>query len=182
MQDIYIDLTNKNGSTIAPPVIVQVSLSPDDRGVYEEMGRLKQLAEIITESSSMNLGLDPSVFGRIKDLKLAPRLQALVPSFAPSSSPTQMSFTSMPPYSQPMPSPSMPPYSQPSRTNLCAHCSCPAWMKLNATNPHRVLMQLPPMTISLQLPTQRHSGNGPGHKQSGNAMAAPTSIAPSSQP
>ncbi|KAF7091322.1 hypothetical protein CFC21_093921 [Triticum aestivum] len=181
-EDIYIDLTNKNGSTIAPPVIVQVSLSPDDRGVYEEMGRLKQLAEIITESSSMNLGLDPSVFGRIKDLKLAPRLQALVPSFAPSSSPTQMSFTSMPPYSQPMPSPSMPPYSQPSRTNLCAHCSCPAWMKLNATNPHRVLMQLPPMTISLQLPTQRHSGNGPGHKQSGNAMAAPTSIAPSSQP
>lgn len=169
-EDIHIDLTNKNGSTIAPPVIVQVSLSPDDRGIYEQIGRLKQLAEIITESSSWNLGLDTSVFGRIKDLKLAPRLKALVPSFAPSSSPTPMS------------SPSMPPYSQPSTTNPCAHCSCPAWMKLNATNPHRMLMRLPPVTASLQLPTQRHSGNGPGHKQSGNAMAAPTSIAPSSQP
>ncbi|KAF7086140.1 hypothetical protein CFC21_089475 [Triticum aestivum] len=181
LRDIYIDLTNKNGSTIAPPVIVQVSLSPDDRGVYEEMGRLKQLAEIITESSSMNLGLDPSVFGRIKDLKLVPRLQALVPSFAPSSSPTQISSPSMPPYSQPMSSPSMPPYSQPSRTSLCAHCSCPAWMKLNATNSHRMLMRLLPMTISFNYQHSVIAGMDLG-TSNGNAVAAPTSIAPSSQP
>lgn len=166
---ICLDVTNKNGSTINPPVTVQVSLSPDDRNIYEEPQRLKQLAEIIIESSSRNLGLNPSIFGRIKDLELDPYLQSIIPSFAPSSSPT------------PIPSPSMPPYSQPS--NLCEHCSCPDFVTImNTAFPHRKLMRLPPMAILLQLPTRLHSGKIPLHEKNGNAVATPTFIATSSRP
>ncbi|CAM0943891.1 unnamed protein product [Alopecurus aequalis] len=157
-QDIYIDLTNKNGSTIATPVTVQVFLSPSDRNIYQDPQRLKQLAETITDSISRNLGLNASVFGRIEDLKLAPCLKDLVPSFAPTSSST------------PIPSPSIPPYSQPTTTNLCEQCLCPDWTTIqDATIPHRKLMRLPPMEISHQLPTQLQRGNTPGTKKNGNA-------------
>lgn len=166
-QDIYIDLTNKNGSTIAPPVTAQVFLSPNDSSIYQDPERLQQLAEIIVESISRNLGLNATVFGKIMDLKLAPCLQGFVPSFAPSSSPTPIS------------SPSMPPYPQPTTTNPCEQCLCPDWVTTqDATSPHRKLMRLPPREISLQLPTQLHSGNAPGRKN-GKAVAAPTFIAPS---
>jgi hypothetical protein len=171
MQDIYIDLTNKNGSTIAPPVTVQTFLSPIDRSIYQNPQRLKQLAETITDSYSRNLDLNASVFGRIEDLKLAPRLQRFVPSFSPTSSPT------------PTPPPSTPPYSQPTTTNLCEQCLCPYWTTIqDATIPHRKLMRLPPMAISLQLPRQLHRWNVPGSNKNGNAVAAPTFIASSSQP
>jgi len=170
-QHIYVDLTNKNGSTIDPPSTVQVFLSPNDRSIYQDPPRLKQLAEIITESNSRNLGLNASVFGRIKDLKLAPCLQGLVPSLAPSSSPT------------PIPSPSMPSYSQPTIPNLCEYCPCPSWLTIQDTTiPHRKLMRLPPMAISLQLSTLLHSGNMPRSKKNGNAVAAPISTAPSFEP
>uniref|UniRef100_A0ACD5YNW2 Uncharacterized protein n=1 Tax=Avena sativa TaxID=4498 RepID=A0ACD5YNW2_AVESA len=170
-QDIYVDLTNKNGSTIDPPATVQVFLSPNDRSIYQDPPRLKQLAEIIIESNSRNLGLNASVFGRIKDLKLAPCLQGLVPSLAPSSSP------------MPIPSPSMPSYSQPTIPNICEYCPCPSWLTIQDTTiPHRKLMRLPPMAISLQLPTLLHSGNPPGSRKNGNPVAAPISTAPSFKP
>ena len=170
-QDIYIELTNKNGSTIAPPVTVQVFLSPNDHSIYQDPPRLKQLAEIITESNSRNLGLNTSVFGKIKDLKLAPCLQGFVPSFAPSPSPT------------PIPSTSTPPNSQPTIPYVCGYCPCPNWVTIqNATIPHRKLMQLAPMDISLQLPTQLQIGNTPGSKNNSKAVTTPTFNAPSSQP
>ncbi|KAM0829332.1 hypothetical protein ACQ4PT_066949 [Festuca glaucescens] len=169
-QDIYIDLTNKNGSTIAPPATVQVFISPNDSSIYQDPRRLKQLAETIMHSNSRNLGLNASVFGRIKDLKLAPCLQRSVPSFAPSSSPT------------PIPSPSMPQYSQPTPTNLCEQCLCPDWVTTqDATIPHRKLMRLPPKAVYLQLSTQLHSRNMPGSRKNGIAVAAAIFIAPSSQ-
>lgn len=171
VQDLIIDLTNKNGSTVTPPVTVQVSLSPDDRSIYLLHYRLKQLAEIITESNSRNLGLNPLVFGRIMDLKLSPLLQSFIPSCAPSLSPTPMS------------SPSRPPCSQPTTNNRQKHFSCPDLAKkLNAAYPNRKLMQLSPMATSPRLPTQSHSWNPPRGKKNGIAVTAPTFIAPASQP
>ncbi|XP_051192510.1 uncharacterized protein [Lolium perenne] len=169
-QEIYIDLTNKNGSTIAPPTTVKVFISPNDRSIYQDPNRLKQLAETIMRSNSRNLGLNAAIFGRIKDLWLAPCLQRFVPSFAPSSSPA------------PIPSPSMPPYSQPTPTNLCEQCLCPDWLTTqDATIPHRKLMHFPPTAVFLQVSTQLHSRNAPGSRKNGIAVPAPTFIAPSSQ-
>lgn len=174
VQDLIIDLTNKNGSTVTPPVTVQVSLSPDDRSIYLLHYRLKQLAEIITESNSRNLGLNPLVFGRIMDLKLSPLLQSFIPSCAPSLSPTPMS------------SPSRPPCSQPTTNNHQGHFLCPdSVRKLNAAFPHRKLMRLSPMATSPRLPRQSHRGNTSGGKKNSIAVAAaaaPTFTAPASQP
>ncbi|KAM0926902.1 hypothetical protein ACQ4PT_003063 [Festuca glaucescens] len=167
-QEIYIDLTNKNGSTIAPPTTVKVFISPNDSSIYQDPHRLKQLAETIMRSNSRNLGLNAAIFGRIKDLWLAPCLQRFVPPFGPSSSPT--------------PSPSMPPYTQPTPTNLCEQCLCPDWVTAqDATIPHRKLMRLPPKAVSLQVSTQLHSRNAPESRKNGIAVAAPTFIAPSTQ-
>lgn len=86
-EELYVELTNMNGSTVATPVTVQVSISPIDRSIYLGPYRLKQLAKIIIEWSSRNLGLNTSIFGRIMDLKLSPLLESFVPACAPSLPP-----------------------------------------------------------------------------------------------
>ncbi|XP_062221883.1 uncharacterized protein LOC133921135 isoform X1 [Phragmites australis] len=142
-EELFVKLTNTNGSTVAAPVTVQVYIAPIDRSIYLQLYRLKQLAQIITEWNSRNLGLNPSIFGRIRDLKLSPLLQAFIPSCAPSLPPV------------PTPSLSWPPISEHPKANPYGGVSCPALVKkLNATIPHRKLMRVSSMVISPQLPTQ----------------------------
>uniref|UniRef100_A0A3Q7ILU0 DUF7036 domain-containing protein n=1 Tax=Solanum lycopersicum TaxID=4081 RepID=A0A3Q7ILU0_SOLLC len=66
-ENLYIQLTNTRGSTVDPPTIIQCQ-------VYLAVGipsnsRLKQLAQTIG-SNSKNLGLNNTVFGKVKQVSL----------------------------------------------------------------------------------------------------------------
>ncbi|KAK6147820.1 hypothetical protein DH2020_018732 [Rehmannia glutinosa] len=91
-ENLYIRLTNLKGSTVAPPTTVQsqVLLAV---GINPSKSRLKQLAQTITGSHTKNLGLNNTVFGRVKQVSLSSVLQhslggdASGPSPSPSPSP-----------------------------------------------------------------------------------------------
>jgi hypothetical protein len=127
LQELFVELTNMNGSTVAVPVSVQVSLSSNDCSICLQLDRLKQLAQIITEWNLTNLGLNVTIFGKIRDLVLYPVLQDFMLASAPS----------LPP--------SIPPITRPSswnhhEINPNGIFSCPALVKKqNATVPHRRL-------------------------------------------
>ncbi|TVU47035.1 hypothetical protein EJB05_06611, partial [Eragrostis curvula] len=74
---LYVTLTNLYGSTIAPPTVVQtyvlLAVGADDRPPSSQ--RLKQLAQTLRNSSSGNLGLNHTVFGRVKQISLSSYLQ-----------------------------------------------------------------------------------------------------------
>lgn len=88
-ENVYVQITNPNGSTIAPPVVVQASVLEGIESLLPQ--RLKQLAQTIASSAGKNLGLDNSVFGRVKEVRLSSflknTLHASSPSPAPSPSP-----------------------------------------------------------------------------------------------
>ncbi|KAG5025854.1 hypothetical protein AAZX31_08G182900 [Glycine max] len=88
-ENVYVQITNANGSSITPPVVVQASVMPGFGSLLPQ--RLKQLAQTITGSAGKNLGLDNSVFGRVKEVRLSSflknTLHASSPSPAPAPSP-----------------------------------------------------------------------------------------------
>ncbi|GFP83795.1 hypothetical protein PHJA_000523000 [Phtheirospermum japonicum] len=92
--NLYLRLTNLKGSTLAPPTTVksQVLLAV---GINPSKSRLKQLAQTITGSHSKNLGLNNTVFGRVKQVRLSSILQHSLNSKAnsplPSPSPSPKS-------------------------------------------------------------------------------------------
>ncbi|KAL6912065.1 hypothetical protein ACP4OV_000870 [Aristida adscensionis] len=151
-EKLYVQLTNMNGSTVAAPVTVQVSISTNDSSIYLRPNRLQQLAQIITQYRSMNLGLDPTIFGRIRDLKFSPLVQDFIPSCAPSLAPMPTPSLS----SIPWPIPEHP------KTDHYGHLSCPALVqKQNATISHRKLIHVPSMAIHRKLPIEGpHRGAG----------------------
>jgi len=107
VQNVYVQVTNVNGSTVTPPVIVQASILSDFGSRSLLPDRLKQLAQVITGSHAENLGLNHSVFGKVKGVVLSSYLQHSVSSSSPSPSPS--------PSSSPAPTPSTgTPYSAPS--------------------------------------------------------------------
>ncbi|KAL6633474.1 hypothetical protein ACP70R_026145 [Stipagrostis hirtigluma subsp. patula] len=164
-EELFAELTNTNGSTVATPVTIQVSISTNDHSIYVQPYRLKQLAKIIIQWNSRNLGLDPSIFGRIRDLKLSPLLQDYIMPYAPSSPPA--------------PTPSLPshPISEAGhpKTNPYWHLSCPALVeKQNATIAHRKLISVPSMVISPQLPTGFHRRSTSRGKKNSVAVAVRT--------
>ncbi|WCJ28698.1 zinc finger (C3HC4-type RING finger) family protein [Euphorbia peplus] len=67
-ENLYISLSNSKGSTVAPPTVVQSSVvlavgTPS-------MGRLRQLTQTI-RGQSRNLGLNNTVFGKVKQVRLS---------------------------------------------------------------------------------------------------------------
>ncbi|CAH2063959.1 unnamed protein product [Thlaspi arvense] len=88
-ENLYITLSNSRGSTVAPPTIVHSSVLL----TFGTSSRLKQLAQTITSSHSKNLGLNHTVFGKVKQVRLS--------SFVPPNSPA----TSSPPSPSPSPQP-----------------------------------------------------------------------------
>jgi len=116
-QNVYVQITNENGSTTASPVVVQASVMRGFGSLLPQ--RLKQLAQTITGSVGRNLGLDNSVFGRVKEVRLSTfmkkKLHASSPSPSPAPSP-QLSDHSEP-SSSPHPaspySPISPPTAEP---------------------------------------------------------------------
>ncbi|KAG6653000.1 uncharacterized protein LOC122311114 [Carya illinoinensis] len=101
-ETLYIQITNKVGSTIAAPVTVQASVMSDLGSLLPQ--RLKQLAEIITGSPAKNLGLNNTVFGKVKSISLSSYLKGILnvtppsPSPAPSPSPELGDYSSSSPY------------------------------------------------------------------------------------
>ncbi|KAI4341214.1 hypothetical protein MLD38_025965 [Melastoma candidum] len=73
-ENLYISLSNSRGSTVASPTIVQSSVLLTV-GNTPSILRLKQLAQTITGSHSGNLGLNNTIFGRVKQVQLSSILQ-----------------------------------------------------------------------------------------------------------
>jgi hypothetical protein len=105
MQNVFVQITNEVGSTIAPPVTVQASVMSPFGSLLPQ--RLKQLAQIIRDSQAKNLGLDNTVFGKVKSIRLSSYLEGNL--HAPSPSPS------------PAPSPELSDYAEPSISPYPAH-------------------------------------------------------------
>ncbi|XP_044462106.1 uncharacterized protein LOC123193291 [Mangifera indica] len=114
-ENLYVQVTNKEGSTITPPVIVQVSVMSDLGSLLPQ--RLKQLAQTITESPAKNLGLNNLVFGNVKSVVLSSYLKgtlhATPPTPSPSPSPTPYSPYSLAPSPAPAVAIANPPFFPP---------------------------------------------------------------------
>ncbi|WZZ17705.1 hypothetical protein YC2023_110794 [Brassica napus] len=83
-ENLYITLSNSRGSTVAPPTIVHSSVLL----TFGISSRLKQLSQTITSSHSKNLGLNHTVFGKVKQVRLSSILpRSPVQSLPPSPSP-----------------------------------------------------------------------------------------------
>lgn len=93
-ENIYAQVTNGNGSTRDPPVTVQVSVLSDLGSIVPQ--RLKQLAQTITGSPAKNLGLNNTVFGRVKQISLSSYLNSTLhappPTPSPAPSPEQNDY------------------------------------------------------------------------------------------
>ncbi|KAI5083908.1 hypothetical protein GOP47_0000077 [Adiantum capillus-veneris] len=91
-ESLFVQLTNVEGSTVNPPVVVQTSILPVV-GVMLPSPRLKQLAWEIIASPKRNLGLNHTLFGRVKKIELSSYLEyslglAQTPSPSPSPAPS----------------------------------------------------------------------------------------------
>ncbi|XP_012575576.1 uncharacterized protein, partial [Cicer arietinum] len=73
-ENLYVILSNSEGSTVAAPTIVQSSVLLAV-GITPSTERLKQLAQTIIEHHSWNLGLNNTEFGRVKKVRLSSILQ-----------------------------------------------------------------------------------------------------------
>ncbi|KAI5659679.1 hypothetical protein M9H77_28472 [Catharanthus roseus] len=86
-ENLYISFTNLRGSTVAPPSIVQCQVLMAV-GINASMSRIKELAQTIKDSHAKNLGLNNTVFGRVKQVRLSSILQhSLGGNGAPSPAP-----------------------------------------------------------------------------------------------
>ncbi|KAF9690211.1 hypothetical protein SADUNF_Sadunf01G0172000 [Salix dunnii] len=134
VQTVYVKITNEDGSTINPPVTVQVSVV-SDLGTLQ-LQRLKQLAQIITASPVKNLGLNNSVFGKVKSVVLSsylkdtlhatpptpspaisPSLPPAIAPFTPVHSPAPSVMLALSPESCPQHGSAIPPRNSPSGSN-----------------------------------------------------------------
>ncbi|KAL0911541.1 hypothetical protein M5K25_019689 [Dendrobium thyrsiflorum] len=86
---LFVKLTNTKGSTVAPPTVIEASIMLAVGNNQPSVPRLKQLAQTIRNSSAGNLGLNHTVFGRVKQIRLSSFLQrSLNGGVGSSSSPS----------------------------------------------------------------------------------------------
>ncbi|KAL6515172.1 hypothetical protein OROHE_018804 [Orobanche hederae] len=169
---VYIQVTNNHGSTNDPPVIVEASVASDLGTILPD--RLIQLAQIIRGSPpTENLGLDHSIFGKVKEISLSSFLNhslqaqtpAPVPVPAPAPTPT---------------SPSPFPYS-PQSSPPCSNCYTfepPRASRPSAPRPHCSPTSAPgPSPISR--PTEQMSPNLSPHASAESPQAVFTPQSPS---
>lgn len=186
MQNVYIQVTNKKGSTRDPPVVVEASITSDLGRMT--LQRLRQLAEIIRGSSRKNLGLDNSVFGKVKEVILSSRFNHPAHALPPSPSPSPSRSPCSSPYPSPDsswdtgPSVSPAPGSQsdpPSPVRFhhsapCSHChaSTPASRQALAPSPNYHSPR-PPSIPNTPAPSVMHNSSNRGHSSS--PSSSPTS-------
>lgn len=125
-ENVYMQVTNKVGSTRDPPVTVQASIVSNLGNLVPL--RLKQLAQTITGSPpATNLGLDHSLFGKVKEISLSSYLYHTLDAPSPS----------------PAPSPVLNDYAQPSISPSPAISPSPVFSSPNPQNGHH--QSLPPL-------------------------------------
>ncbi|CAN4108078.1 unnamed protein product [Withania somnifera] len=180
-EHVFLQISNKVGSTKDPPVIVEAS-------VYSDLGnlqpqRLRQLAQIIMGSvPTSNLGLDNSVFGKVKQVSLSSFLNCTVhatpPTLPPAPTPNEPLWPSPSPSPAVSSSPSPSPDPAPAPLSNCrrfllshARHNCgPARGKEPSSSPSPVADPPSPMT-------------NPGPPKSSSGIAAsPLSHAPAYPP
>lgn len=104
-EDLYVLVTNEWGSTKDPPVTIQASVV-SAFGILMPQ-RLKQLAETVSYTAvSKNLGLDHSVFGKIKEISLSSYLEGTLHAPSPSPAPSPELDYYAEPSASPSPAPS----------------------------------------------------------------------------
>ncbi|XP_010558115.1 PREDICTED: uncharacterized protein LOC104826878 isoform X2 [Tarenaya hassleriana] len=67
-ENLFVSLSNSKGSTVSPPAIVHASVL---LRVGNPRPRAKQLADTIKGSRSKNLGLNNTIFGKVKQVSLS---------------------------------------------------------------------------------------------------------------
>ncbi|GER24687.1 hydroxyproline-rich glycoprotein family protein [Striga asiatica] len=106
---VYIQVTSRHGSTKDSPVTVEASVASDKGTILPE--RLIQLAQIITGSPpTENLGLDHSIFGKVKEISLSSFLNHSLYAPTPAPIPTPTPSPDYPAFAPQIP-PSLPPSS-----------------------------------------------------------------------
>ncbi|CAA0839022.1 Unknown protein [Striga hermonthica] len=106
---VYIQVTSRHGSTKDSPVTVEASVASDRGTILPE--RLIQLAQIITGSPpTENLGLDHSIFGKVKEISLSSFLNHSLYAPTPAPIPTPTPSPDYPAFAPRIP-PSLPPSS-----------------------------------------------------------------------
>ncbi|XP_068307173.1 uncharacterized protein [Pyrus communis] len=127
-ENVFLQITNTMGSTTTAPVVVQASLLSEFGGFVPQ--RLRQLAQTITGSPAKNLGLDNSVFGKVKSISLSSCLKDTLSANPPTASPAPSPEPSISPYLAspvytPAPSPDIG-HLSPAPSNVPAHSRpCP---------------------------------------------------------
>ncbi|KAI3755230.1 hypothetical protein L1987_55026 [Smallanthus sonchifolius] len=176
-ESVFVQVTNKGGSTKHPPVTVQASVMSALGGLDPQ--RLKELAQEIRGSPpAKNLGLDHAVFGKVKEISLSSYLYhsldaptpILSPAPAPAPSPDQMGPT-ISPSPDVRPYRSLPPSSPPAMDPSCGGSPGPS---------HHALPPLAPPNLP-PLPAVSY-GSSPHQKKGLQKGLAPSphSVLPSS--
>uniref|UniRef100_A0A0D9VLH7 DUF7036 domain-containing protein n=1 Tax=Leersia perrieri TaxID=77586 RepID=A0A0D9VLH7_9ORYZ len=125
-EELIVEITNENGSTIDLPVTVQISIA------CLETYRVKQLSHTITKLIPKNLGLNSTIFGIIDHLWLPPHIKSSIPPSAPNPAPAPSLF------------PSNPQHSQPTTTKPNGSFPCPSLETRKTVSAHRRLSTISP--------------------------------------
>ncbi|KAJ9552249.1 hypothetical protein OSB04_016294, partial [Centaurea solstitialis] len=183
-ESVFVQVTNKDGSTQKPPVTVQASVVSNLGSL--EAPRLKQLAEEITGSPpAKNLGLDNTVFGKVKEISLSSYLFHTLDAPTPSPSPAPSPDQNDPVGSTVVPSPATSPSPDSLHLPPCSNCDAASPSPENEPN-----QSLPPLSSSPAPATDPYCGGsdpspsaapGPGSGPSYDALPPPTPT-PSSPP
>ncbi|EER99004.1 uncharacterized protein LOC8081043 [Sorghum bicolor] len=107
-EKIYLQFRNEIGSSVEAPATIVASVLDGSSNLL--LDRLRQLAQLIREPDARNLGLNHSVFGKVKGVQLSAYLQHKIsdlspspfPAPAPAPSPSQSLSPTMPPSLSPI--------------------------------------------------------------------------------
>eukprot|EP00252_Welwitschia_mirabilis_P019078 TRINITY_DN4326_c0_g1_i1.p1 TRINITY_DN4326_c0_g1~~TRINITY_DN4326_c0_g1_i1.p1 ORF type:complete len:521 (-),score=68.12 TRINITY_DN4326_c0_g1_i1:425-1987(-) len=127
-ENLFVQLTNSKGSTVELPTVIETSIVPVVGGPLPPP-RLKQLAQEITKKHPENLGLNHTLFGKVKEINLSSYLKdPLSPPPLPSPAPSPLQPVSSPasspiPYApSPLQAPQIPYYYGPPPDIPHGHC------------------------------------------------------------
>ncbi|XP_062199391.1 uncharacterized protein LOC133901872 [Phragmites australis] len=107
-EKIILQLRNEIGSSVEAPATVEASVLDGSSNLLPD--RLKQLAKLISKLNARNLGLNHSVFGKVKGVQLSSYLQHKISDLSPSPSPSPSPSTYPSASPSPSPTPSFSPF------------------------------------------------------------------------
>ncbi|KAI4320525.1 hypothetical protein MLD38_033996 [Melastoma candidum] len=142
-ENIYVQVSNKNGSTVYPQVTVHASVMSDLGILLPD--RLKELATVIATFRAKNLGLDYMVFGDVKSVSLSSYMRESIEAASPTPSPAP----SPGPNGEPPSPSSAPPVSHP---YISRPKRPPAHPKGNPSPAPAPAPHLPPKNLKSQFP------------------------------